>query len=586
MYKIVIVGESPNNPSGFGQQVRMLAEGFQKRGHEVNCISVNHPLNNLQHEIAEWRVPDIMDVDVVDRTLHQLQPDIVINFWHTAGVQRAAASQWSPANAQSYYWLPWEGSSIPNDLKECFAKVETNRIVHLSEYANDLWRNYTDTTEVIPHGVDPEIFNREPIDRAAVRKRWSEKFSGVIYEDDIVILSVDRNIWHKRWDATIDLVRRVQEKTTKRVKLLAHCRKKEDAPAPINGYNIPELEVVYGLKPGTIVFTDFDWINPLTREELCELYKGCDIRVSCSQGEGFGIPTVEAAFSGCLQVVNDTTTMPELFPEDSPCRVTPAMTEAPRHVLYHVPDVKEMANRVCHFLFTLTDEQRDGIRDVNEEHARGRYSSSLIIDKWCDLFGRNRILSYKDRWYKHWRGYNHQLWIDYQSHHLITMLKELVDDKSQPLVFEVGSQDGRFVNDCQVRGINIKGLEPDLEAHARSHEQARQLILQQPVDKSWPKADIIVVNDTFTYWDWEDVVMAATKIQNHEWLVIRNKTVYKRETQYNEPGDIETLLKDLGGVRRHDLEYIAKEKLVSKDMSHEIWNFGENAETTLPEGFQ
>ena len=37
--KIVIVGESPANPSGFGQQVLLLVEGFQKHGHEVVCIS-------------------------------------------------------------------------------------------------------------------------------------------------------------------------------------------------------------------------------------------------------------------------------------------------------------------------------------------------------------------------------------------------------------------------------------------------------------------------------------------------------------------------------------------------------------------
>ena len=93
--KIAIVGESPVNPSGFGQQVLLLVEGFQKKGHEVVCVSQAYSVDEIK-EIEEWRLPNIQDIEKVDEALNLIKPDVVVCFWHTGGIQRFTSLRYPP----------------------------------------------------------------------------------------------------------------------------------------------------------------------------------------------------------------------------------------------------------------------------------------------------------------------------------------------------------------------------------------------------------------------------------------------------------------------------------------------------------
>ena len=517
-----------------------------------------------------------------------IAPDVVICFWHTAGIQSLTSLKYPAGNSVVFYWLPWEGSTLPEgDSNDYFKRVESKRIVHLSEYARKLWATSTSPSEVIPHGVDPAHFSILDSDSSKIskelRSKWTVRLNVHLSADDILILSVDRNIWHKRWDATFDFVRKLQDKTEKRVKLLAHCRRVEKSPRPIHGYSLPKLESAYGLQKGTVIYTNFDWMRGLTREEVAELYKMSDLRISTSQGEGFGIPTVEAAMCGCLQVVNDTTTMPELFPADSICRVPPAMSECKEGVLYQVPNVNEMVTRASHILFQLNEKERDVLRAANQRHAL-KFSAEKVVTKWLDLFEIEDVCGqWEDRWYDYRDGYNTNFQVDRDDFHVSKLLLKFGPN---PRVLQLGSFTGKFIDSCLVDGLFVKGIEPDEKAVSRCSTKAKLLTTHGPILEDWPETDIIVVTDFLSLYDRaeaKEVLMRAAK--SSKWIVLRMQPIYKRGTPTNDLCWVPKFLTNLGAGRREDLEKVAVSKWY-KELTHEIWQTEESWEEMLiPEGF-
>ncbi len=64
-------------------------------------------------------------------------------------------------------------------------------------------------------------------------------------------------------------------------------------------------EVVEWMAGGTQDERRFEWLENATDAELDELYAQCTAVVMASEGEGFGLPIVEAATRGCPVVVRD-----------------------------------------------------------------------------------------------------------------------------------------------------------------------------------------------------------------------------------------------------------------------------------------
>lgn len=586
--KIAIVGESPCNPSGFGQQVRLLVEGFQKRNHAVECISAAWTDEKLD-DVEEWRLPDLRDTAKIDEALSLIDPDVVICFWHTSGVQAFSALKYPPGNCLVFYWLPWEGTTLPTDSEDYFKRVESGRMVHLSNFAHELWLTHLSTDAVIPHGVDVSIFNRHPDPNPPLRRKllvdkWRTKLNAVVDPGDLIILNVDRNIWHKRWDAVFDFVKKLQAKTDRKVRLIAHTIRVEKSKTPLEGYDLPALETTYGVAQGTIIYTDFDWMRGLSRTDIADLYRLADLRISMSEGEGFGIPTIEAAMCGCLQIVNNTTTMPELFPKNSPSLCEPAMLESKRGVLYQVPNINGMVERAYHLLFKSTDEKREKIIAANYQHAANNFASEKVIDAWLNLIQKNSTYNSDDRWYDLREGYETNFYNERDHHYMAQVLSKFGGNST---VLELGSFTGKFIESCISRGLFVRGIEPDRVAFEKCTKKAKVLSKCIPYLGDWPPADIIVATDFLTLQPRKQseriLKLAASR---GKWIILRHSPMYKRGEVTRDLKWAEKFLESVGAGRRHDLEKIVCARWF-KEFSHEIWQTQESWEDVLiPAGFE
>jgi len=566
----------------------MLVDGFSRHGHNVSCVSVAWTDETLDH-IDEWRLPNIRDLDKVDAALSLINPDVVICFWHTSGVQDFTSLKYPPGNCLVFYWLPWEGSTLPPDSEDYFKRVESGRMVHLSNFAHELWVNHVQTSEVIPHGVDPKIFSPDYatnplVQRQLLVSKWREKLNAPIDINDIIILSVDRNIWHKRWDASFDFIKKLQTKTEKRIRFIAHTKKIEKGVKPVDGYDLPALEKTYGLDKGTVIYTNFDWMRGLPRSDMADLYRVADLRISMSQGEGFGIPTIEASMCGCLQIVNNTTTMPELFPEGSPCLAAPAMSESKRGVLYQVPNVNAMVGRAHRLLFKATDKVRSQIVHSNYKHALAHFTSEKMVSAWLKLIDTNSNYPDSNRWYRFRDGYETNHHAERDNYHMAQVLTKFGDDSK---VLELGSFTGKFIESCISSGLFVHGIEPDVAAFELSSNKSKLLSRNISFLDEWPETDIIVATDFLTLYPTnkakEILELAASR---GKWIVIRNKPLYRKGKITYDLKWADKFLEGLGSGRRYDLEKVICSRWF-KEFSHEIWQTKESWEDVLiPPGFE
>lgn len=526
-----------------------------------------------------WHLQNLMEPVVVDRALAQIQPDLVIVFYHTALIQKLANLQYAPANCPVYFWTPYEGSYLPDDTRNAFIGVPEDRFIHLSDFAQNLWADSVKSKYVIPHTYDPEVFKYvgpNSTRKESLREKFSRRFRHHIEPNATVVLNLDRNIWHKRWDACFDYVRQLQTKTDSYVQLIAHTMTQashSDTGHPPM-FDLKKLETFYGIE-GRVIYTDFNWGKGLTPLELAELYELCDIRVSMSMGEGFGVLNLEASAVGCPQVVNGCTNLPEIY-GDSDYLIEPAFQEEKLGSLWQVPNVRKMVERSVDLL------NRDC--EVESQRLWERVESKFSMRKagylWEKLLAESTLTPRIECWYKHRFGYNQSVYAQKYMSNLPKVCFALVG--TYPKVFEIQSFDGRFVVACAESGFVINAIESDAEAIKRMPTIAKRYVSNRSSSDGWPEADVVVLTDAFeSILEFEGIGAVNTvleKLATYKWVLMRRGFSHRWGTVPIEPESVGLRLIELGMTRRTDLEDLVRQNILA-DFSHEIWS--KDADTSV-----
>jgi glycosyltransferase involved in cell wall biosynthesis len=145
----------------------------------------------------------------------------------------------------------------------------------------------------VPHGCDTELF-RPPNDKEGAKRRFG-------YEGKFVILSDVRNHRRKLIPRILDIITRLK---IPRENLVLHLHTCADTQEDAESYRynvrvdieLLKLDVVKGVREGTTG-------EHLTMRELADLYAAADVHLLASFGEGFGLPTLQAASAGAVPLV-------------------------------------------------------------------------------------------------------------------------------------------------------------------------------------------------------------------------------------------------------------------------------------------
>lgn len=174
---------------------------------------------------------------------------------------------------------------------------------------------------VIPLGVNLDLY--QPMDRRKAREvtfaRWTDpvvdRYGNVTTPAKIaewicppeayIVGNVNRNHIRKRLDLSIRYFAEwVKQYDRRDAYLYLHCAVRD------SGWNLQHLAKYYGLGP-RVLLTDISPRYGIAEADMRAVYGGMDVQISTTLGEGFGLPTLEAAACGIPQIVPEYSALAE-----------------------------------------------------------------------------------------------------------------------------------------------------------------------------------------------------------------------------------------------------------------------------------
>ena len=152
---------------------------------------------------------------------------------------------------------------------------------------------YTGPSLVIPHGVD--LAQYYPMDRGACRRALG------IPEDAYIVGNVGRNQPRKRLDLSLLYVAEwIRREPIDHAYLYLHCATRDV------GIDLLQLADYWGLQERLLLTgRGTKAIAGVPEDTLRTIYNAFDVQINTSQGEGWGLPTMEGMACGIPQLAGD-----------------------------------------------------------------------------------------------------------------------------------------------------------------------------------------------------------------------------------------------------------------------------------------
>jgi glycosyltransferase involved in cell wall biosynthesis len=309
---VLWVSDSPTTPSGFGNVTRYVSTGLAERGHSVSIVG-----RRIQGEPQSWQGCTLYPVakstfgtEVLLPYLRYLRPDVLITFSNLtdfsfithpsiAGFLQTAGIPW-------VHYYPVDGDLGENLLPQQWitALKAVPLPVTMSLYGQRICALNGIEASYIPFGVDTEVY-KPPTDKARA-KEW------IGYENRFVVLSDAGNRMRKMLPRTLQIFEKFARNKPDAV-LHLHCDPDDPAAQhPQYCYSITADIAMLGL-------ADKVGFSPGIRngtepglDVVRTVYQAADVHLLSSWGEGFDLPTLQAASAGVVPMAGDYTAGAEL----------------------------------------------------------------------------------------------------------------------------------------------------------------------------------------------------------------------------------------------------------------------------------
>ena len=152
---------------------------------------------------------------------------------------------------------------------------------------------YTGPASVIGHGVDLDVF--EPKDKATARHLLN------VPQQAFILGAINTNQARKRFDVTLYSFKTFLEQSSATAAYLyCHCAQNG------GGWDLPQLAQYLGIAD-RVLFPPAALLSPggVSDALMPYVYSALDVQMSTSQGEGFGLTTLEGLACGVPQVIPD-----------------------------------------------------------------------------------------------------------------------------------------------------------------------------------------------------------------------------------------------------------------------------------------
>jgi glycosyltransferase involved in cell wall biosynthesis len=297
--KILWMSDSPTSASGFGNVTRFVCAGLAACGHHVDILGwQTRGLPVAWQNCALFPFRRRFGADLLREYLRGLRPDVLVTLHDISlltdvadpvitGVMRTAAIPWV-----MYYPIGGDMGDGRLPSSEVHVLEMVDLPIAMSQYGRDVTQVNGVTPAYIPHGVDTSLF-QPPADKSAAKRALG-------YDGRFVVLSDARNQPHKLLPRTLEIFRRFAAKKDD-VLLHLHCDPQDPiARSPYYTYDLRSDIDFLGLSTKVRITAGFSITAGLSLPQLAAIYQAADVHLLASSGEGFGLPTLQAAAAGVV----------------------------------------------------------------------------------------------------------------------------------------------------------------------------------------------------------------------------------------------------------------------------------------------
>lgn len=302
--KILIHSNAPWEPSGYGQQTALLLPALESLGH-IPAVSAFNGLSGhrMQWGDGQWTVYPRgqagYGTDVVLPHAVDFGADLILtlmDYWQMYPVASALQGRRIAA------WIPNDCEPLGRpDIQ--VLRMSGAVPIAMSNFGLTNMRNVDlDNAMYAPHAVDTDVFAPRA-DRAGLREELALPADHFI----IGICAANRDLIRKGFPEQFTAFARFHRKHPDTT-LMVHSE-----PHSVAGRNLTELAEDLGIAD-SVLFSDAyaQLTGVMGPEIMADWYAGLDVLSSCSYGEGFGIPLIEAQACGTPVIATDCSAMTEL----------------------------------------------------------------------------------------------------------------------------------------------------------------------------------------------------------------------------------------------------------------------------------
>jgi len=226
------------------------------------------------------------------------------------------------------------------DGKNCAYAQDLNEFdlcVFWTEFAREEARRggFTGASDVIPLGVDLDVY--QPVDRNEARVNI---LGDAVPADAFIVGNVNRNQPRKRLDLTVEYFAEWAHRSGVGDAYLFALV----APTGEVAYDLPQLMQFWGFKKGNprLIHVVPNIVHGIPEENLKYVYSCFDVQISTTQGEGWGLTTMEGMACGVPQIVPEWSALSEWADAaiQVPC-TSHCVTPNKINVIGGVPDKEE-----------------------------------------------------------------------------------------------------------------------------------------------------------------------------------------------------------------------------------------------------
>ena len=387
--KILIIGDAVA-PSGFARVIRSIFEPLH-RDYELHQLATrfdggphNYPWRLYPAAAGKSRY----GFDQVAPLVDQIQPAIVFLLYDIVfQVQFLEHLGKARHRPRIVFYSPVESGPIAPEVMQRLGGV--SRYVVFTEYGrreietslggvrqNDAAFQFPGL-DVIPHGVATEKFFPLP-DKAEARERM--RLGDAEHRDAFIVLNANRNMPRKRIDLTIHGFALFATDKPANVKLYLHMATED------TGWNVLILAKRFGIFD-RLIMTQADNSRPtFSDEQLNFLYNACDVGITTTTGEGWGMPSFEHAATRAAQIVPRHTSLADLW-KDAAEFIEPVMTLTYPGNLTHAHIVTPEGVAAALQRLYENPAHRDALADAAYQNAtRPELGWNAIAQSWRRLF--------------------------------------------------------------------------------------------------------------------------------------------------------------------------------------------------------